>query len=221
MSTPRPSQPRCRARSKQRGEQCRNTAVPGMAVCRYHGGATPVGPDSPHFKTGRYSRHAPTRLAARIDAALQDPALMSLKDEAALLSAQIAEVLEVLDLGGLAARWRELTALVTALRAAIEAESEKQLVAVADAMDACLLQAADERGRWGELLALVDQKRKLVETQAKVDQRDTLSVTEQALLVGAFVAALRLVRDDEDRRAAMAHITRTLELPARTEAPSA
>lgn len=212
----------CTARSKQTGTRCKLPPAIGRTVCRFHGGATPAGLASPHWQTGRYSRHAPSRLAARIEAAIADPALMSLKDEAALVSAQIAEVLEVLDVGGLLARWRELGELLTALRAAIEAQSETQLVAVADAMDACLVAAADERGRWSELLGLIDQKRKLVETQAKVDQRDTLSVTEQAVLVGAFVTALRLVRDEEDRRAALAHLNRALELPAsRSEAASA
>lgn len=31
---------RCKALSKQRGEQCRNAVVPGLEVCRFHGGAT-------------------------------------------------------------------------------------------------------------------------------------------------------------------------------------
>lgn len=210
-----PDDRRCAADSKQKGERCRNYAAPGRRHCRFHGGTQPLGVESPNFKHGRYSRHAPTRLAARIEAAITDPSLMSLKDEAALVSAQIAEILEVLDVGGLLARWRELGELVTALRGAIEAENEKQLVAVADAMDACLISAADERGRWGELLGLIDQKRKLVETQAKVDQRDTLSMTEQGVLVAVFVQALRLVRDEADRRNALGHLTRALELPPR------
>lgn len=220
MRTPPPPPPddrRCTAGAKQReGDRCRNYAARGRRTCRYHGGTQPLGIESPNYKHGRYSKHAPTRLAARIEAAISDPSLMSLKDEAALVSAQIAEILEVLDVGGLLARWRELGELVTALRGAIEAESEKQLVAVADAMDACLIAAADERGRWAELLGLIDQKRKLVETQAKVDQRDTLSMTEQGMLVAVFVQALRLVRDEADRRNALGHLTRALELPART-----
>lgn len=32
------NRPRCTARSKQTGERCKNTAVPGKTVCRFHGG---------------------------------------------------------------------------------------------------------------------------------------------------------------------------------------
>jgi len=31
----------CRATSKQTGQQCRRSAIPGGTVCRYHGGAAP------------------------------------------------------------------------------------------------------------------------------------------------------------------------------------
>lgn len=213
---PPPDDRRCTAKSKQRQQRCTKTRVPGMKVCRFHGGLTPVGADSPHYKGLDYSRHAPHRLADRITAAMADPTLMDLRNEAGLISAQIGEILEVLDVGGILARWRQLGDILGALRGAIEQQNEKQLVAVADAMDECLTAAADERGRWGELLGLIDQKRKLVETQAKADQRETLSMVEQGVLVGVFVQALRLVSSEGDRRLALAHLTKALELPERT-----
>lgn len=209
---------RCTAKSRQTGNRCRNWPTVGMAVCRFHGGKTPRGTDAPAFRHGRYSKHAPTRLAARIDAALADPALMTLKDEAALVSAQIGEVLEVLDVGGLLARWREMAALVPVLRDAIAGEDQRRLVAVADALDACVTAAADERGRWGELVPLIDQKRKIVETQAKVDQRDTLSASEQGMLVALFVHALRCVRDVQDRQLALEALNQALTIPAPSRA---
>lgn len=36
--------PRCAARSKQSGEQCKNRPSPGKRVCRFHGGWSPGGP---------------------------------------------------------------------------------------------------------------------------------------------------------------------------------
>jgi hypothetical protein len=33
--------PRCRARSKQTGNPCKQPAIPGGTVCRYHGGSAP------------------------------------------------------------------------------------------------------------------------------------------------------------------------------------
>lgn len=37
----RASRPQCTAKSKQSGERCRQTAVPGSTVCRFHGGSAP------------------------------------------------------------------------------------------------------------------------------------------------------------------------------------
>ena len=36
-----PMRPRCTARSKQRGTQCRQYPIPGGTVCVYHGGKAP------------------------------------------------------------------------------------------------------------------------------------------------------------------------------------
>jgi glucans biosynthesis protein len=48
--------PRCRARSKRSGKQCRAPAVRGKHVCRMHGGArgsgAPRGMRNGNFKTG-------------------------------------------------------------------------------------------------------------------------------------------------------------------------
>ena len=47
---------RCTAHSKQTGAPCRQPVVPGRQVCAYHGGKSPRGLASPHWKHGRYSR---------------------------------------------------------------------------------------------------------------------------------------------------------------------
>lgn len=36
--------PQCTAKSKQTGERCKNTCVPGKRVCRFHGGLSPGAP---------------------------------------------------------------------------------------------------------------------------------------------------------------------------------
>jgi hypothetical protein len=47
---------KCTAR-RSNGEPCGNHAVKGFTVCRKHGGASPVGPASPAWRHGRYSKH--------------------------------------------------------------------------------------------------------------------------------------------------------------------
>ena len=56
-----PHAPRCRARCKRTGEQCRGVAVHGRGVCRAHGGAGRRVKGEEH---GRY-RHGGRSLEAR------------------------------------------------------------------------------------------------------------------------------------------------------------
>lgn len=57
--------PRCTARSKRSGEPCRNPAVRGWTVCRFHGagGGAPRGPAHGAFNTGRHTIEAKTMRA--------------------------------------------------------------------------------------------------------------------------------------------------------------
>jgi hypothetical protein len=47
----------CTATSKRSGQRCRKHAMRGRNVCLAHGGRTPLGFGSPHWKTGLHSRH--------------------------------------------------------------------------------------------------------------------------------------------------------------------
>lgn len=87
----------CTAMSKRSGQQCRKHAIRGRSVCRAHGGATPRGMASPHWKNGRYSTILPDRLASKYEDALQDRRLMSLRDAIALVDVDISESLRSLD----------------------------------------------------------------------------------------------------------------------------
>lgn len=90
------ARPRCPAKAKSTGEQCRNPAGfrtdhLGSGPCYLHGGCSPV-------KHGLYSKHARGRtgeiLAEVTDAEAADPT-----EEIKLASAQLARALERLDEG--------------------------------------------------------------------------------------------------------------------------
>jgi hypothetical protein len=51
----------CGAKNRS-GSTCKRAVTPGRTRCHYHGGATPCGTDSPHFKHGRYSKHMKKQL---------------------------------------------------------------------------------------------------------------------------------------------------------------
>lgn len=85
---------KCKAKGRVSKKPCNNPPVTGRAVCRMHGGATPRGAESPHYKHGLYSRYAAPALAVRIDELRQDEErLHDLREVLALQGALLGEAL--------------------------------------------------------------------------------------------------------------------------------
>ena len=77
----------CTAKSKQSGQQCRMGAIPGGAVCRFHGGAAP-----------QVQRRARERLDALVDPAIEKLGKLLQRDQHP--SVQLAAVKDILDRNG-------------------------------------------------------------------------------------------------------------------------
>ena len=123
----------------------------GRDVCLAHGGKTPRGVASPHFKTGRYSRSLPGHLVTAYEQALRDPTLMSLRDEIALTDVMIGETLSLI--------------------------TED-------------MPWAKERKVFNQVRQLVEQRRKLVDSEVRhiVLAREVMTTDEAMALVRAMVA---------------------------------
>ena len=164
MSDNKPVSPRCTAHSRRTGEPCRQPAMHGRAVCRLHGGKTPRGIASPHWRGRGYSKDMPTRLADRYRIAMEDPGLLSVRSEVALLDARLGEL------------------------AATLPDEPAELDSAA----------------WHDLLALIEQRRKLVDTERRREEVLQLSMTAtQALTFVStlMTAVVECVADQRERQA--------------------
>lgn len=88
---------RCAAKRRGIDQRCKNRAVTGCNVCRIHGGKSKRGSESGAFKDGSMSNYVPKNLFAKWESARSDPELLSLQNDAALLSTRTAELLENLE----------------------------------------------------------------------------------------------------------------------------
>jgi hypothetical protein len=181
----------CRATAKRTQLRCRKHAIRGREVCRVHGGRTPRGPASVHWKGGRYSRHLPARLAAQYEVAARDPKLTELKSDIALVDARIIDLLQRVDTGEAGIVWRQAQAAM----AAFEREQARQNV---DGMKLALEQVqrlmthgAEDYAVWEEISELIEQRRKLCDSESKrlVMLQQMLTV-EQAMLLLETVTAI-------------------------------
>src|SRR5687768_4708276 len=105
----------CRAHSKQTGQPCKQRPVPGRELCHYHGGRNPRGIAHRNWQGRGYSVDLPTRLGDRFRLALEDPALLELGSEVALVRARLGELLASLPTEAAATdagTWEELRGLI-------------------------------------------------------------------------------------------------------------
>lgn len=191
----------CTAKSKQSGEQCKKHAMVGRNVCATHGGKTPRGIASPHFKTGRQSKYMPAWLRERYEAHLADPNLLSMADDVALLDARADELLEALATGNTADVWERLQETFAKFDTALHtnpANAQRHLVD--------LRGIVQEGGRaaetWQELYVLLEQRRKIAESEHKrlvsMDQMVTAGEV-MALMMQVMDVIVRVVSDPRER----------------------
>lgn len=102
------------------GVRCRKHAMKGKDVCEKHGGKTPSGKDSPHWRHGRYSKVLPAALQTAYERSLNNPYLHSLDDYIALGDAQISRLLKQEEIN-----WDEVIKLQDHQRKLIKAEADR------------------------------------------------------------------------------------------------
>jgi hypothetical protein len=185
----------CTAKSKRSGDRCRRHAMTGSKVCYMHGGKTPVGPASPHYKSGRYSKYLPHNLRTRYEESLDDPQLLELRSEVALLDARLGELLEKADTGENRKLWSRVSTLWAQYRRALEAGEAAEQDRLTGLLTATITDGQGEAQAWLEIQKSLELRRKLADTEQRRMQTAQQMVTvEQAIaLVAATIAALKEV----------------------------
>jgi hypothetical protein len=190
----------CKAWSRRNQQQCRNHAIKGLEVCRMHGGKTPRGPSSANYKDGRHSRFLPSRMFAAYRAAGLDPKLMELRQEIALLDARMIDVLKRVDTGEAGSIWIELQAAWARLgREQARGDVETYKMAFDD-VGRLVTRGVGDTAAWREIGKLIDQRRKLVESEQRrlTLAHEVLSRDQALALVGQVVDIFRRHVSDRD-----------------------
>jgi hypothetical protein len=132
--------------------------------------------------------------------ALDDPRLLELRDDIALLDARLAELIGRVsgdvDVGPV--RWRELQNLFKAYNAAIQAGKTEDVEAIYAAMFALINKAVSDYAVWDTIQEAIQQRRRLVESERqRLVQMQQMVTAEQAVsAMTALVSAVRAnVRD--------------------------
>ena len=176
----------CGAKTRS-GGKCKLAPMPN-GRCRMHGGMTPLGPAHGAYKHGRYSKLLPARLAARYEEALADDTLLELRSDVALLDVRISEALQRANAGEGGQLWPQLKdALRNFLKGLTKRDSEG-MRAPLQAMEHLIERGAEETALWDEIVRLLEQRRKLVESERKrLVEMQQIITTEQAMTLLAVI----------------------------------
>ena len=193
----------CGARTKS-GKPCKHFQMDN-GRCRLHGGLTPSGVFSPHFKHGRYSAYLPGGIDALYKEAMQDPEIINVRPDIALLDTRIFDLLTRLgdDSESVSKnflfRMRDLWGyFLQHERSGKELERQKVIAAISELLEA----GVEDYQIWGEVVNLVDQRRRLVDTEIKrvVAGQHVLSIERVWLIVTLITQIINdNVSDDKER----------------------
>lgn len=177
-------------RGKRAGETCESSIVMENGRCWLHGGRAPKGAASSQYKDGRYSKYMPKRLLDAAIAAADDPDLLSLRAEIGLVYARLADVLTRVDTGESGKMWEAVKSAVLSYRQKRGTRDEMIALSVLeDAIDA----GKSDTEAWREIADLIEQRRKLVESEQKrlVAMNQFITAERAMLLVGALVGIIK------------------------------
>lgn len=183
----------CTAKSKRSGERCLKDAMIGREVCHIHGGKTPKGSASPHFKTGAHSKYLPARLAAIYEDIENDLEVNILSRNLKLREMFLREKLEMLDDAPDSAKaWAELRSIADEMEKAFENDnlglvkiSLMQIDRLINNMEAYHMAVDEIRRDLGE-------QRKDTQAKAAITARGENAVTVPELMafMGAFMHSI-------------------------------
>lgn len=217
MTAKNPQRKRCGAKTRS-GEPCKSWAMDN-GRCRMHGGSSLRGIAHPSYKTGRYSKYVPNRMAERYELAVSDPELLNLSEEIALVDARVSDVLSRVDSGESGRRWRELGRLRGEFLAAQRRQDQERMAEVlADILNGVRAGQADFEA-WAEVVDLLERRRRLVESEQKRRMAMHLVVkVEEATQAMLFLtdslrdAVLEHVDDGGVRRRVLSDVQQALDV---------
>lgn len=194
----------CGAKLRRKpGQFCKRFAVPGRRRCLYHGGRTPRGADSPHFKHGLYSRALPRTIRKDYEKLMRDPALLDGRAEVAILQIRLSQLTARVGTSESDAAWRELDQLLDKLTASNVAGDEFATLAVLDRMRELVKGKVDDATAWAELTRAIESATRVSEREWKrVLAAQNVVTAEQVRAVFASLtdAVLQYVTDPRTRQ---------------------
>lgn len=159
----------------------------GRERCKFHGGKSPIGPASPHWKDGTHSRYAKVFPAGAMRdgylATVNSPELRTAREQIAVAHALSSELTERVAKGTAGfAQWRAARDLAATAKSLLAKDPEKAVVPLRE-LFALLEAGGNQADAAADLAETLDLERRLRETESRMAFRLAGGVTVEQLLV--------------------------------------
>lgn len=217
MQATTPHAPTCGAKTRD-GDGCKNAPMPN-GRCRMHGGKSLGGIASPSLKHGKHSKYLPARLKDAYETAQADDDLLALRSEIALTDARLNDVLGRVETGEAGATYRKLQVTYADLMDALAAKNAADQAVALRAIGDLIERGMADYAAWDEIGRLMEQRRRLVETERKrlVDMQQMIT-SERAVLLITTIAGI--IRDHVTDTHTLANISRAIGALLNRDAPA-
>jgi hypothetical protein len=139
--------------------------------CHVHGGKTPKGIASTTYIDGSDSEYIPKPLIANYERAMNDPDLLALNKEIALLKARRDQLLTRVDSGETGKNWQAIKSQLIVTEDAITSGDTDAFKESIILMKSLVARGERDYEAWGEIGDVFETIRKLSETEAKRRER--------------------------------------------------
>lgn len=165
-----------------------------------HGGKTPRGKNSPHFKTGIHSKDLPTCLQAQYDRLKDHPDLQNFIDDVALAQLRMSELLAGLDVDGQTQLWKGLKRCCDELEKRTNSSKYDTVQDAIQKIFELVRRGYSDQAKWAEIFRVQDHKRKLVLTHRCIqhDAQQMISIEKLMLNVAVMTDIIRKHVTDPD-----------------------
>lgn len=209
----------CTAKSKRTHERCQRPAMHGSTVCYHHGGKSRKGIAHPSFKDGRYSKALPSAMLEKYHEAVNDPELLNMRHDIALVDARLSELLKRSEAGESRTLWQQARNANDSIRQAMDNENWPAMESAVRDLDRLVGEGLADHEVWHEIGDLIDQRRKLVESEQKrLVAMKQLITSQQAMTLIAALAAIvkKRVTDPRVLSEIQNDLTLLMTIPAQT-----
>jgi hypothetical protein len=205
----------CGAKLRGReGRFCKRLPVPGRTRCLYHGGRTPRGADSPHFKHGHYSKVLPKNLRGSFEKLMSDPTLLECRAEVALLQIRLCQLVSRVGTNESGAAWRELDRLFDEFTATNDEEDEAKGKATLKRMRELIKGRVEDTEAWADLQAAIESATRVSAREWKriIGTQHVATAEEVRAIVASIANAVLQNVPDKAARANIAAAVNSLRV---------